>query len=82
MRNKLLIKLLATLVGHALAILLLFPDVLKWTFIVTAGADVDKLVTGWLWYLRLHCMVFAQFQGLQLLLLFCVSDSTRFHHHT
>lgn len=81
MRNELLIELFATLVLRIEAVLLLSPDMLQWTLIVSTLAYVDQLVIRWLRNLILNCLVLRHFHLLQFHLLFCVSDSTGLHHH-
>lgn len=61
MRNELLIELLAALILQIVAILLLFPDVLEWTLIIPALADVDELVARRLGHLHLDRLVLRHF---------------------
>jgi hypothetical protein len=80
-RYELLIELLAALVLRIKTVLLLSPNMLEWTLIVSALADVDHLVIGRLRYLHLLCLVLRHFHLLHLHLLFCVSNARRLHHH-
>lgn len=77
-RYELLIKLFAVLVLWIQTVLLLFPNVLQGTFIVSALAHVDKLVTWRLgWDQRL---LLRQLHFLHLHLVLGVSDATCLHH--